>query len=220
MPEVIAKLSNRSFITYLDQNFYRPLGASSLSYLPAAKFPGLQIVPTEYDSLFRKQLLRGTVHDEASAVMGGISGNAGLFSSANDLAKIIQMYLQLGSYGGKQYLKRSTLEEFNKVQYPQNNNRRGLGFDKPLIDNSKVDIAKAYPCPSASSLSFGHFGYTGTFFWADPSNGLLYIFLSNRVNPSRSNNKLSEMNVRTNILQLLYEQIEESKFSKNPGLSH
>jgi beta-N-acetylhexosaminidase len=215
-PKVIEKLSKVSYLTYLDQNFYQPLGAPSLTYLPTAKFPVQQIIPTEYDSLFRKQLLRGTVHDESSAVMGGISGNAGLFSSANDLAKIVQMYLQGGTYGGKQYLKQSTLEEFNKVQYPQNNNRRGLGFDKPLIDNSKLDISKAYPCPSASPQSFGHSGYTGTFFWADPTNGLLYIFLSNRVYPSRANNKLSDMNVRTNILQLVYDQIEKSKFKNNP----
>ena len=213
-PAVVAMLSKVPYTTYLNQTFYGPLGASTLTYLPASKFPLNQIVPTEYDSLFRKQLIHGYVHDEASAVMGGISGNAGLFSSANDLAKIVQMYLQFGTYGGKQYLKRSTIEEFTSVQYPQNSNRRGLGFDKPMIDNSTLEISKAYPCPSASSQSFGHFGYTGTFFWADPTNGLLYIFLSNRVYPSRSNNKISDMNVRTNILQLIYDQLNKSEIKK------
>ncbi len=206
-PEVISKLAGMNYTDYLDKNFYRPLGATTVTYRPSRKFSDDQIVPTEYDSIFRKSLIHSSVHDEASAVLGGISGNAGLFASANDLAKIVQMYVQFGTYGGKEYLKRSTIEEFNRVQFPQNNNRRGLGFDKPLIDNQKFDKANAYPCPAVSPQSFGHSGFTGTFFWADPTNGLIYIFLSNRVNPTRLNNKLSELNVRTEILQLIYEQL-------------
>jgi CubicO group peptidase (beta-lactamase class C family) len=206
-PEVITKLSGMKYTEYLDKNFYRPLGATTVTYQPSRKFSDDQVVPTEYDAIFRKRLVHNSVHDEASAVLGGISGNAGLFASANDLAKIVQMYVQFGTYGGKEYLKRATIEEFNRVQFPQNNNRRGLGFDKPLIDNQKFDRANAYPCPAVSPQSFGHSGFTGTFFWADPSNGLIYIFLSNRVNPTRDNNKLSEMNVRTEILQTVYEQL-------------
>ena len=210
VPEVISRLTKMKYTDFLDQNFYRPLGATTMTYRPSRKFSDDQIVPTEYDAIFRKRLVHSTVHDEASAVLGGISGNAGLFASANDLAKIVQMYVQFGTYGGKEYLKRSTIEEFNRVQFPQNNNRRGLGFDKPLIDNQKFDMANSYPCPAVSPQSFGHSGFTGTFFWADPTNGLIYIFLSNRVYPTRENNKLSDLNVRTNILQLVYEQLNRT----------
>ena len=213
-PEVISRLAGMKYTEYLDKNFYRPLGATTVTYSPSHKFSDDQIVPTEYDGIFRKRLIHSSVHDEASAVLGGISGNAGLFASANDLAKIIQMYVQFGTYGGKEYLKRSTIEEFNRVQYPQNNNRRGLGFDKPLIDNQKFDKANSYPCPAVSPQSFGHSGFTGTFFWADPTNGLIYIFLSNRVNPTRENNKLSDLNVRTEILQLVYEQLSNAGIKK------
>jgi CubicO group peptidase (beta-lactamase class C family) len=210
-PAVITKLSGMKYTDYLDQNFYRPLGASSVTYLPSRKFSSERIVPTEYDSIFRKRLVHGGVHDEASAVLGGISGNAGLFASANDLAKLVQMYVQYGTYGGKQYLKRSTLETFNTVQFPQTKNRRALGFDKPLIDNQKYNKHDAYPCQGATPESFGHSGFTGTFFWADPTNGLIYIFLSNRVYPTRANNQISDLNVRTEILQVMYEEIAAAK---------
>ena len=209
-PQIVTKLSGMKFTDYLDQNFYRPLGATTVTYQPLQKFQYDQVVPTEYDSLYRKRLVHGTVHDESAAVFGGVAGNAGLFASANDLAKLVQMYVQYGTYGGKQYLKRSTLETFNKVQYPPTN-RRALGFDKPLIDNQKYDKEKAYPCQSATPESFGHSGFTGTFFWADPTNGLIYIFLSNRVYPTRANNQISDLNVRTGILQVMYEEISVGK---------
>lgn len=211
--DVVTKLAGMKFTDYLDQNFYGPLGATTVTYLPSRKFSTDQIVPTEYDYIYRKRLVHGSVHDESAAVFGGVAGNAGLFASANDLAKLVQMYVQYGTYGGKQYLKRSTLEEFIRVQYPQSNNRRGLGFDKPAIDNQKLDKGKAYPCVGPSPQSFGHFGFTGTFFWADPSNGLVYIFLSNRVNPTRNNNKISSLNVRTDILQVMYDEIRDANFN-------
>jgi CubicO group peptidase (beta-lactamase class C family) len=210
-PEIVTKLTRMKFTDYLDQNFYCPLGATTMTYLPSHKFSNDQIVPTEYDTIYRKRLIHGSVHDESAAVFGGVAGNAGLFASANDLAKLVQMYVQFGTYGGKQYLKKSTIEAFNRVQFPQDNNRRGLGFDKPAIDNQKLEKHKAYPCPGATPQSFGHFGFTGTFFWADPSNGLVYIFLSNRVYPTRENNKISDLNVRTDILQALYDEIRDAK---------
>ena len=209
-PQIVTKLSGMKFTEYLDKNFYKPLGATTVTYQPLQKFQYDQIVPTEYDSLYRKRLVHGTVHDESAAVFGGVAGNAGLFASANDLAKLVQMYVQYGTYGGKQYLKKSTIETFNKVQYPPAN-RRALGFDKPLIDNQKYDKEKAYPCQSATPESFGHSGFTGTFFWADPTNGLIYIFLSNRVYPTRANNQISDLNVRTGILQVMYEEIAAGK---------
>jgi beta-N-acetylhexosaminidase len=211
-PEVITKLSGIKYTDYLDEYFYKPLGASTTTYLPFKKFSDDRLVPTEEDAVFRKVLLKNSVDDEAAAVLGGVSGNAGLYSSANDLAKIVQLFLQEGSYGGKVYFKRSTFRQFNQTQFPQN--RRGLGFDKPSLEDIQVDKKNKYPCFSASPQSFGHSGFTGTFFWADPFNGLLYIFLSNRVHPSRENNKLSELNIRTEILQVVYDQLNQVQITK------
>jgi CubicO group peptidase (beta-lactamase class C family) len=153
------------------------------------------------------ELLHGYVHDEGAAMLGGVSGNAGLFGTAEDLAKLWQMYLWKGAYGGKQYLSPKILGEFTRYQYDSVGIRRGLGFDKPLIGNDTLSFDDSYPCPSANPASFGHSGYTGTFVWADPVNGLLYVFLCNRVYPTRDNNKLSDLYIRKSILQVLYEGI-------------
>ena len=206
-PEITKQLSGLPFPNFLDDKFYHPLGAYTITYSPLQKFSPDRIVPTEYDRYYRKQQIHGTVHDEAAAVLGGVSGNAGLFATANDLAKLIEMYMQMGTYGGKQYLSEQTMREFTRVQFPQNNNRRGLGFDKPLVNNKELAPENSYPCPGASPESFGHSGFTGTFVWADPENKLVYIFLSNRVYPTRENNKLGKLNVRTNILQVFYDEI-------------
>lgn len=206
-PKITSGISGNSFVEELDNNFYKPLGAYRITYNPLAKFMEDEIVPTEKDDYYRKQQLLGTVHDESSAVLGGISGNAGLFATANDLAKLYQMYLQMGTYGGRQYLKESTMKEFTRVQFPQNNNRRGLGFDKPLLNNAEVSEKDAYPIKAASPESFGHSGYTGTYVWIDPKFGLVYIFLSNRVFPTRENNKISELNVRTEIQRIIYSNL-------------
>jgi CubicO group peptidase (beta-lactamase class C family) len=139
--------------------------------------------------------------------LGGVSGNAGLFSTATDLAKIMQMYMQYGTYGGKRYFSESTVKEFTKVQYPNNDNRRGLGFDKPLLDNSELPLSKAYPAPEAGKDSFGHGGFTGTFVWADPENQLVFIFLSNRVYPTRENRNLYKLNIREALHQVFYKSV-------------
>jgi len=118
----------------------------------------------------------------------------------------MQLYLQMGTYGGEHYVSEASMKEFTRVQFPQNMNRRGLIFDKPLLNNAAVAPQKSYPCPGASPESFGHSGFTGTFVWIDPVYQLTYVFLSNRVYPTRDNNKLGELNVRTNILQVLYEE--------------
>ncbi len=206
-PKITSGITGGSFVEGLDNNFYKPLGAYRITYNPLSKFPDNEIIPTEKDNYYRKQQLLGTVHDESSAVLGGISGNAGLFASANDLAKLLQMYLQMGTYGGKMYLKESTLKEFTRVQFPQNKNRRGLGFDKPLLNNSELGEKEAYPIKAVSPESFGHSGYTGTFVWIDPKFRLVYIFLSNRVFPSRENNKISDLNVRTEIQRIIYNNL-------------
>ncbi len=206
-PKITSGISGNPFIESLDNNFYKPLGAYRITYNPLLKFSDDEIIPTEKDNYYRKQQLLGTVHDESSAVLGGISGNAGLFASANDLAKLYQMYLQMGTYGGKEYLKESTLKEFSSVQFPQNKNRRGLGFDKPSLNNSQLNEKNAYPIKAASPESFGHSGYTGTFVWIDPKYQLVYIFLSNRVFPTRDNNKISDLNIRTEIQRVIYNNL-------------
>jgi len=160
------------------------------------------------DTFFRKKAIQGWVHDEGAAMMGGISGNAGLFGTANDLAKLVQMYLNMGSFGGKQYISDTTLKEFTRYQYPDNDNRRGLGFDKPLLNNKELNAREAYPAKSASPKSFGHSGYTGTFYWVDPESKLLYIFFSNRVYPTRDNRLIYDMNIRTSIQQSLYDSMK------------
>lgn len=210
-PEVIKEIDGRQYKTALYEDFLRPLGARSLRYNPLDHFPAHMIVPTESDNNFRKELVHGYVHDEASAVLGGVSGNAGLFSSAGDLAKLLQMYLNGGEYGGRRYLSEEVLAEFTRVQFPENDNRRGLGFDKPLIDNNLLSSESAYPSAGASPSSFGHAGFTGTFVWMDPEYDLLYIFLSNRVYPTRENNLISRLNIRTEILQLFYDEINRQE---------
>jgi len=214
-PQMIKNITGENFQTYLKKNFYQPLGANSLTFNPYKYFPMVKIAPAEVDTFFRKRLVQGYVDDEDAAMLGGISGNAGLFANANDLAKLTQMYLNMGYYGGKQYIADSTMKEFTSVQYPDNDNRRGLGFDKPLLGNDTLPETKSYPTLGVSPESFGHSGYTGTFFWADPKDGILYIFLSNRTYPSRSNEKIVQMNIRTHILQAVYDAIGRYKAGKN-----
>ncbi len=204
-PEIISNFTGQPFEDYLKNTFYKPLGANTITYNAYQHFPLKQIVPTEYDDFFRKENLHGFVHDEGASMMGGISGNAGLFGSTIDLAKIFQMYLQKGYFGGRRYISEKTINEFIRIQYPENENRRGLGFDKPLIDNNENKLEDAYPAVSTSKNSFGHSGYTGTFAWADPDIGLLFIFMSNRVLPTRENQKLYNFNIRTAMHQAIYD---------------
>jgi CubicO group peptidase (beta-lactamase class C family) len=208
-PLVIQNITGQSYETYLKNNIYKPLGAGTLTYNPYKYFPISRIVPTEVDDYFRKEELRGFVHDEGAAMLGGISGNAALIGTANDLAKLWQMYLQKGYYGGMRFYPEETANEFNRVQFPENGNRRALGFDKPLLDNNTQPEKEAYPCKDASPDSFGHSGYTGTFVWADPDKELLFIFLSNRVNPTRNNEKLYSLGTRGAMLQAIYNTIKK-----------
>ena len=187
-----------------DQYFYKPLGAKTLTYKPLEKFLKNSIVPTERDKYYRNQLLHGYVHDQGAAMLGGVNGNAGLFSSSNDVAKMMQMYMQEGYYGGKRFLKRETIQKFNHRYYEKDSVRRGLGFDKPQIDPE----IKA-TCGCVSSESFGHSGYTGTYTWADPETQLVYVFLSNRVYPTAENDKLIEHDIRTKTQQLIQDAIIE-----------
>jgi len=207
--EIIESLTGTTIDRFAPENIYRPIGALNITYNPLQKYPRERIVPTEYDSLFRRQLLRGTVHDEGTAMLGGVSGHAGLFATGNDLLKVVEMYRRGGEYGGVRVLSNEVLKEFTRVQYPENDNRRGLGFDKPLLPNDTIPPEEMYPCPSASPNSFGHSGFTGTFIWVDPDEEISYVFLSNRVYPTRDNPRLSDLSIRGNILQAVYDAIIE-----------
>ncbi|MCD6331932.1 MAG: serine hydrolase, partial [Bacteroidales bacterium] len=204
-PKIIERLSGEDYQQRLQRKFYRPMGIENMMYDPRRKYSLDDIVPTERDTFFRMELIHGYVHDEGAAMLGGVSGHAGLFSTALDLAKLWQMYLWKGFYGGKEFIDPMVVNEFSSYQYASDSVRRGLGFDKPLIGNATLPHDETYPTYGCSASSFGHSGFTGTFVWVDPENGLLYVFLSNRVYPTRDNSKLYDMNIRTKILQILYD---------------
>ncbi len=194
------KILNQPIEEFLEQNLYEPLGAHALGYLPLQKFPSTQIAPTENDILFRKELLTGYVHDQGAAMHGGIAGHAGLFGTANDLAKLGQMLLQKGSYGGHRYYKPETVELFTAKQYVPS--RRGLGWDKPTPSDWNGPTTLF-----ASNKTFGHTGFTGTCIWVDPEFNLVFIYLSNRVHPDMTNNRLLNANIRPRIQEIIYKAI-------------
>ncbi|MDH5474818.1 MAG: serine hydrolase [Cyclobacteriaceae bacterium] len=204
-PEMIKNMTGESYESYIKKNFYKPLGANSLTYNPLRFYKKDNIVPTELDTFFRKEQIHGTVHDEGAVMMGGVSGNAGLFGNINDLAKLMQMYLNLGHYGGRQYISKSTFTKFSTCQFCEEGNRRGLGFDKPLLEKPE----RGYVAKGASTRSFGHSGYTGTMVWVDPEYDLMFIFLSNRVYPTRDNKKLYTLNIRPQLHQAVYDLMKE-----------
>jgi beta-N-acetylhexosaminidase len=206
-PEIIERLTGEKWYDFVSENIYRKIGAYDIVFNPDQKYPLSRLIPTEYDSLFRKQQLVGTVHDETAAMLGGISGHAGLFATANDLMKLMELYRRMGEYGGEQLIGQDVMKEYTRVQFPENNNRRGLGFDKPLLNNSELPQSETYPTRSASPSSFGHSGYTGTFVWIDPEYEITYVFLCNRVFPTRKNEVLYDMNIRTEILQAIYDSV-------------
>jgi CubicO group peptidase (beta-lactamase class C family) len=203
MMEMIQQLTNHPFDKYVYSQFYGPMGLNKLRYKPRRFFTTDRIIPTENDREFRHQQLLGDVHDQGAAMMGGVSGHAGLFGNAYDVAVVMQMLLNGGNYGGRVFINRETVTEFTRVQFPENDNRRGLGFDKPMLEFEE----HRSNCSLASPASFGHSGFTGTYTWADPETGLVYVFLSNRVYPDMHNGKIMELDIRTNIHQLFYEAI-------------
>jgi CubicO group peptidase (beta-lactamase class C family) len=201
MQDIVEHITETPENEFVINNFYTPLGMHSTGYLPRNRFSKDQIVPTEDDKVFRKTLLEGYVHDQGAALKGGVAGHAGLFGSANDLAIYYQLMLNKGSYGGEQYFKPQTVEMFTTKQ--SNVSRRGLGFDR-----WDPDASKKYPSELASSQTFGHTGYTGIGVWVDPSRGLVYIFLSNRVNPTVSDNLL-KMNIRPRVQDAINRAIDK-----------
>jgi beta-N-acetylhexosaminidase len=193
------KLINQPLDEFVSQNFYEPLGAYTAGFLPLDRFPVQQIAPTEYDRIFRRTLVAGTVHDERGALMGGVAGHAGLFGTASDQTKLGQMVLQERYYGGYRYYKPETVRLFTNKQFDKS--RRGLGWDKPV--QSEVSSPTSL---KASPRTFGHTGFTGTCLWVDPEFDLVYVFLSNRVYPDRSG-KLISANIRSRIQDVIYDAI-------------
>lgn len=208
LPLLIERQSKNDFEIIHEKEFIKPLGATTLGYNPYKRFPLTRIAPTEFDQKFRKKLIHGFVHDEMASIMGGVSGNAGLFGSANDLAKFMQMYLQKGYYGGKFYISEQTINYFTKDSYADAKNRRGLGFDKPKP--SGAALPNSLPTPAAGKESYGHSGFTGTFVWNDPQNKLIFIFLSNRIYPSRNNTELYNLNIRSEMHREIYNSLSNS----------
>ena len=200
IPQIIENFSNLPIDQFAAHHFYQKLHLKHTTYHPRQHFDLFDISPTEFDTIFRKQIIRGDVHDPAAAMLGGVSGHAGLFSTAEDLTILFQMYLQNGYYGGYQYFDTITIAEFTRYQFDGQDNRRALGFDKPYKEYDKYGPV----CESTSTQSFGHSGFTGTYVWADPKNQSVYVFLSNRVYPSADNYKISKFDFRTNIHQALY----------------
>ncbi|WP_046313299.1 glycoside hydrolase family 3 N-terminal domain-containing protein [Pontibacter korlensis] len=206
-PLVVQHITGEDFETYLKEKIYKPIGATSLTFNPYKYYSPEDIVPTEYDSLFRKQLLHTTVHDEGAAMLGGVSGHAGLFGNSNDVAKLMQLYLNDGKFAGQTYISGNKVSQFSKCQFCDQGNYRAIGFDRP----AKPGQQNSNAAPSAPVESFGHSGFTGTYTWVDPVNNLVYVFLSNRVHPTRENNLLGKLNTRTNVLQVVYDAIEKSQ---------
>ncbi|MGV3594042.1 MAG: glycoside hydrolase family 3 N-terminal domain-containing protein [Sediminibacterium sp.] len=201
--QIIEAVSGMSLDNYVRKTFYEPLGMTSTMYKPRESMPLSVLVPTEVETHFRKQQMHGDVHDEGAAMFGGVAGHAGLFSNAYDLAKLSQLLLNGGELNGIRLLNKTTIDKF--TAYNSEISRRGLGFDKPEKDNATRK--EPYPSLSVSPATFGHTGFTGTCVWVDPAQQLIYIFLSNRVNPSRNGNKLGRLNVRPNIQEIISKSI-------------
>lgn len=200
LQKLVERVSKQPLDNFLNENLYKSLGISTLCFNPLQCHPGNRIAPTEQDTYFRNSLLQGTVHDQLAALQGGISGHAGLFGDANDIAKILQMNLQRGNYGGQRFLMPGTVPLFVKTQ--SDRSHRVLGWDKPEIDGNSV-----YHATQVSPRSFGHTGFTGNVIWVDPDYDLVFIFLSNRVNPSAANTLINTQKIRRQIHEIIYQSM-------------
>ena len=201
LKDYLEKMTGKKLDELSSVNFYNSLGMNNTLYNPLNKFDKSQIPPTEIDTYFRHQQIQGYVHDMAAAMEGGVGGHAGIFSNSMDVAKMMQMYLQKGNYGDVSYFSSKTFEDFNTCYFCKEDNRRGLGFDKPQLSGPGPT------CGCVPLISFGHTGFTGSITWADPENEIIYVFLSNRTYPDSTVNKLSKENIREDIQKVIYEAI-------------
>lgn len=208
--DLVEHVSGQRLDIFVEKRFYEPMGLCNTHFLPIENgVDTLLIAPTEVDHLMHRDTIRGSVHDPNAFVMGGVSGHAGLFSTADDLAQILQMLVDGGIYKGHRYLREETIDLFNTQHYKEMGCRRGLGFDKPVIKTGGGPC-----CPEAPQESYGHTGFTGTYVWVDPVNRLTYVFLSNRVHPSATPNRLAQMNIRTQIQSELYRFLKDEDDDK------
>lgn len=205
LQQIIEQLTGKSLDKYCKDNFYQPLGALQTDYKAAERLQQDYIVPSTLDLLYRQREVKGYVHDPTASLLGGVAGHAGLFSTAEDLAKIMTVYLNGGTYGNTKFFEPSTVALFTQKPDIVSSNRRGLGFDKPETDSTKISPT----CKEAPASSYGHTGFTGTMVWSDPEQQLIYIFLSNRTYPNEYNTKLSEENIRTKIQHILYSALQK-----------
>ncbi len=203
LKKYIEEETEESLNSLAQEYFYEPMGLKRLKFYPLNHFDKENIVPTEFDNEWRKQLIHGTVHDQGAAMLGGVGGHAGLFGNARDVASFMQLYLNEGNYGDKTYFKPQTMAAFNTCYYCDKDVRRGVGFDKPQLE----EVGPTCGCLSMSS--FGHSGFTGTYAWADPDKEIIYIFLSNRIHPDVENVKLIKEDIRTKIQSVIYETLSE-----------
>lgn len=201
LAEIVKRSYKKPINELVEQYFYKKIGASTLTYLPQTKFDLSEIAPTEKDTYFRHTLVHGYVHDMGAAMMGGVAGHAGLFGDALDVAKMMQLFLDGGTFNEERLISAKTINDFNTCYYCKEGNRRGAGFDKPQLGKSGPT------CGCASMKSFGHTGFTGTMAWADPEKDLIYVFLSNRTYPDADDNKLSKANTREDIQQVIYDAL-------------
>jgi beta-glucosidase-like glycosyl hydrolase/CubicO group peptidase (beta-lactamase class C family) len=198
--KIVEAITGMTLDQYVQKTFYSRMGLETTGFKPRNRFPVDRMVPTETEKHYRRQTMQGDVHDEGASMFGGVAGHAGLFSDAYDLAMLYQMLLNGGEINGQRFLKPETIKLF--TAYHSENSRRGYGFDKPEKDNATRK--DPYPSSLASPETFGHTGFTGTCVWVDPKYGIVYIFLSNRVNPTRDNNKISQLNIRGKIQDAIY----------------
>ena len=201
LASIVEHVAHTNIDKYVEEQFYKPMGLKRITYNPLKKFDTKDIAPTENDLVFRRQLLRGYVHDQGAALLGGVAGHAGIFSTARDVAAVFQMLLNNGMYKGKRYFKKETVTYF--TAYSSVISRRGLGFDKPVADEKDAGPTSN----RCSGYTFGHQGFTGTCAWADPATGIVFVFLSNRVCPSAENNAINRMNIRTTVQDYIYEAV-------------
>lgn len=202
LKEYLEKTTGQTLDNLSYNNFYKSLGMNYTMYNPLIKYDMSLIVPTEIDTYFRRQIIQGYVHDMGAAMEGGVGGHAGIFSNAMDIAKIMQLYLQKGNYGKREYFSEKTFNDFNTCYFCKEGNRRGIGFDKPQQAGKQGPV-----CGCVSLTSFGHTGFTGTMAWADPETEIVYIFLSNRTYPNEGANALSKANIREDIQQVIQDAI-------------
>lgn len=200
--KIVENVSGQSLNQYVSENFYQPLGLSTAGFNPLDRFQVNRIPPTEEDSYFRMQKVQGYVHDMGAAMLGGVSGHAGLFANAKDVAVIMQMLVNGGHYAGRQYISEATVKEFT-TRY-KGSTRRGIGFDMKELNSKKSQNMSEL----ASASTFGHLGFTGISTWADPENNIVYVFLSNRTYPTMNNSKLYKMDFRPRIQTVIYEAMK------------